>query len=124
MSLSEEVEFDNRGHIERFPMFKKFFLALVILLIAGLSFGLGLLYGGGEREGIQIEYNPEISNSASVLNAIENSTQVVASKNGKKYHYLHCPGTKQISETNKIVFVSSEVAETSGYTLASNCKPR
>ena len=112
-------------------MFKKFFLALVILLIAGLSFGLGLLYGGGEREGIQIEYNPEISNSASVLNAIENyklkienSIQVVASKNGKKYHYLHCPGTKQISETNKIVFVSSEVAETSGYTLASNCKPR
>ncbi len=130
MSLTEEVEFDKDGHIGRLPSVKKFYLSAVILLVALLAFGLGRLSAAGEgREGVRIEYNPEISksqfpisNSASALNAIENSTQVVASKNGKKYHYPHCPGAKQISEGNKIVFESPEAAEASGYALANNCK--
>ena len=134
MSLSEIISYDKEGQVERFPLFKKLFLSLVIILVALLSFGIGRLSTTGEREPVRIEYNPEISNQASVIKAstiiensklkIENSASVVASKNGSKYHYLHCSGAKQIKEENKITFDSPEAAEASGYTLASNCKSK
>lgn len=133
MSLTEEVEFSKEGRIERFPWAKKFFLSLVVILVALLSFGLGRLSGTGNRESIRIEYDPALtsltSQTASVIKSspISPTSQnegVIASKNGKKYHYLHCPGAKQISEANKIVFSSPAAAEASGYTLATNCKKR
>ncbi len=124
MSLTEEVSFDNRGRINRLPSLKKFYLSAVILLVALLAFGLGRLSGMGQDRGeIKIEYNPQLT--ASTINSVpapRSASEVVASKNGKKYHYSHCPGAKQISEGNKIVFESPEAAEASGYTLASNCK--
>jgi hypothetical protein len=52
------------------------------------------------------------------------SQAVVASKNGTKYHYEHCPGAKQIKAENKISFNSPAEAEASGYTLAANCQKR
>jgi hypothetical protein len=133
MSLTEEVSFGKDGEIERYPLYRKLYLSLVIILTAGLSFGLGRLSGGGERAPIRLDYEPELSipsvsqegnktQTANVLNAVGNS--VVASKNGKKYHFTHCPGAKQISEANKITFESPTAAEASGYTRASNCKPR
>lgn len=140
MSLPEIISYDKDGQIVRFPLFKKFFLSLVIILVATLSFGIGRLSVAGKREPVKIEYDPEISNSqfpisnqASVSSAvtnienaklkIENSISVVASKNGTKYHYSHCPGAKQIKEENKIVFKTPEAAVAAGYTLAANCKP-
>lgn len=48
--------------------------------------------------------------------------QVVASKNGTKYHLPTCPGAKQISDKNKITFNSAEEARAAGYSPASNCK--
>ena len=125
MSLAEEISFDKDGYIERFPWAKRFYLSAVILLTALASFGLGKIAGSGERGEIKIEYDPGL-NSASVINSVQplSDKSVVASKNGKKYHYSHCPGAKQISETNKIVFATKEAAEASGYTLASNCSPR
>ncbi|MBI2065770.1 MAG: hypothetical protein HYT68_01735 [Candidatus Zambryskibacteria bacterium] len=134
MSLSEIVSYDKDGQVERFPLFRKLFLSLVIILVALLSFGIGRLSVVGNREPVRIEYDPEISNSqfpisnqASIINAltnIENSTSVVVSKNGARYHYPHCAGAKQIKEENKIVFSSPAAAEAAGYTLAANCSPR
>ncbi|MDO8569665.1 MAG: hypothetical protein Q7R89_02750 [bacterium] len=80
----------------------------------------------------------QVSNQASVSSAlnnienalktenskIENSTSVVASKNGARYHYPHCAGAKQIKEENKIVFATPAAAEAAGFTLAANCKPK
>ena len=47
--------------------------------------------------------------------------QVVASKNGTKYHLPWCPGAKQIKDENKITFISAEEARVQGYTPAANC---
>ena len=142
MSLSEEISFDNRGEVVRFPLFRKLFLTLIIILVAILAFGIGQLSVVGKKEGVRIEYDPEISssqfptrlpdgqvsNQALISNEnslkIENSDQVVVSKNGSKYHYLHCSSAEQIKEENKITFATAQEAESAGYTLASNCKPK
>ena len=134
MSLTEEFSFGKDGHIERFPLFRKLFLALVITLTALLSFGLGRLSIVGDREPIRIEYNPEISNSQFPISnenlvkidnsKIENSAPVIASKNGSKYHYPDCPGAKQIKAENRLVFPSAAAAQAAGYALAANCSPR
>ncbi len=138
----EEVSFDKDGHIETFPLWRRFFLSLVIILIAFLSFGIGRLSVAGNREPIRVEYdsstrlpdgqvsnqtsNPKVQ-TANVINVIpagDSSTTVVGSSKGTKYHYSHCAGAKQIKEENKLVFASSAAAEASGYTLAANCSPR
>src|SRR3989344_8845023 len=131
MSLTEDISFDNRGEAVKFPLFRKLFLALVIILVALLSFGIGRLSVTG-KEPIRIEYDPELttnnsqpttSQTASVITAIKGGG-VVASKNGTKYHYSHCAGAKQIKEENKISFNSPQEAEGAGYSLAANCSAR
>ena len=145
MNISETISYDKDGEVVRFPVFRKLFLSLVIILVAALSFGIGRLSVIGKRGTVRIEYDSEISNSqfsisneASVSKAfnnienslktenskIENSTSVVVSKNGSKYHYLYCSGAKQIKEENKITFATPAAAEAAGYTLAANCKLR
>ena len=133
MNITETVSYDKGGRIERFPLFRKLFLSLVIILVASLSFGIGRLTVVGKREPVKIEYDlaltesatPSVEQTASVIKAVDNeNTSVVVSKNGTKYHYLHCSGAKQIKEENKIVFPTPEAAEAAGYTLAANCKPR
>lgn len=141
MSLSEIIHFDKEGNVERFPLLRKLFLSLVIILVATLSFGIGRLSMTGDREAIKIEYDPQLttdnlqqttnrSQTANVINSTQvvpvprSVSEVVVSKNGTKYHYLHCSGAKQIKEENKIVFASPTAAEAAGYTLAANCKLR
>ncbi len=129
MSLPEIISYDKYGQVERFPLFKKLFLSLIIILVASLSFGIGRLSVAGKREPIKIEYNQELTtnnsqpttNIASAITATQSNTTVITSKNGTKYHYLNCPGAKQIKEENKIVFASPSLAEAAGYTLAANC---
>lgn len=138
MSVSEIIPFDKDGQVERFPLFKRLFLALVIVLVASLSFGLGRLSGMGGREGgVKIEYDPALegqavgatsrtSQAAGASHALPlaGGGEVVVSKNGARYHFPHCAGAKQIKEENKVVFPSPAAAEAAGYTLAANCKPR
>lgn len=147
MSISEEIAYDKEGEVVKFPLLRKLFLSLVIILVSTLSFALGKLSAVGDRGALKIEYDPSLVESAnkvfetSVLPApgavagvntqaiaekslTPTSLTVVASKNGKRYHFLHCSGTKQIKEENKIVFGSPAEAEMAGYTLALNCKPR
>jgi len=47
---------------------------------------------------------------------------IVASKNGKKYYFVHCSGANRIKNENKIYFSTIEAAEGAGYTLAANCE--
>ncbi|OHA88971.1 MAG: hypothetical protein A3C70_00475 [Candidatus Zambryskibacteria bacterium RIFCSPHIGHO2_02_FULL_43_14] len=134
MNIAETVSYDKDGHIERFPLFRKLFLSLVIILVALLSFGIGQLSVTGDREPIKIEYDQSLTEqTATVVNAVQavpaprNSIQqseVVVSKNSTKYHYSHCSGAKQIKEENKIIFATPTAAEAAGYTLAANCKPK
>lgn len=126
----EVLSFDEEGKVETGLSLKPYFATLVVILALSLSFGLGRLSAPSERAGIQIEYDPEISGrveqgrqSASVIQAIS-PTSVVGSSKGSKYHFAHCPGAKQISEANKIVFRTPEEAQKAGYSLASNCKPQ
>lgn len=133
MSLTELVHFDKEGNVVPDSPWRKLYLALVIILIATLAFGIGRLTGGGEKEGVKIEFEAQNATALKALDPIENSKlkiensvsgSVVASRNGSKYHFSYCPGAKQIKEENKISFQSAEDAEASGYTLASNCKER
>ncbi len=125
MSVSEIISYDKNGEVERWPLFRKLFLSLVIILVALLSFGVGRLSVAENRESVKIEYDPRLTtgNQQPVTNPVS-INQVMASKNGSKYHYPHCAGAKQIKEENKIVFATPAAAEASGFTLAANCLPR
>ncbi len=142
-------DFDEKGNTETIyyqegggvaPRYRGLYLAIIIILISTLSFGLGRISSEGSKPGVKIEYDPEISNTqfpvsnqARVSNAsmniansleIENSDQsVVGSKNGTKYHFSHCSGAKLIKESNKVIFASPAAAEAAGYSLAGNCRP-
>lgn len=120
----------------------RYFVPIVIVLIAVIAFSLGRISGMDEkREPVRVLDNAftqtsppnpspnlgEGSSASSVLGEVKGSSTsssgvVVASKNGTKYHYPWCAGAKQISEKNKISFNSIEEARAAGYTPASNCK--
>ena len=48
--------------------------------------------------------------------------KIIASKNGIRYYYEHCPGINRIREENMIFFDSEMEAEEAGYTIANNCE--
>ncbi len=124
------------------------FMALLLILVAIVSFGLG-------RQSVKVPNTENSSTqSAGVVftespfkqaktdpASVDNSTEstgdksstrdfndvkevgkVVASKSGTKYHLLTCPGAKQIKEANKIYFDTVEQAKAAGYSPAANCK--
>ena len=102
--------------------------ALIIILVATASFGLGRLsVEKKENKSFQINGNISQNEISSVSATVSNSNapsseKVVASKNGTKYHFTWCSGAKNISEVNKIFFDSKEQAEQAGYSKATNCK--
>ena len=122
-------------------------IIVAIIVLVGISgFGLGrlsiletnrepvhILEPNGVEAPHQVSAVMEGSNSikhkaqtASVKNSIPNnevssSGEVVASKNGTKYHLPWCSGAKRINEANKITFASKAEAEKAGYTPAANC---
>lgn len=111
------------------------FLGLIIILVAFGSFGLGRLSRiEGARTPIRIENAPKITSGtvdqkatvggagSSVFIAEGNSSQLVGSKNGKKYYYVWCSGVSRIAEGNRIYFASKEEAEARGYTPSSTCR--
>ena len=118
----------------------KYFIPIIIVLIAIISFSLGRISGLQEkREPVRVvsENSGEVkgistgSSSNNPLNPpyikreieqANSSGAVVASKNGTKYHYPWCAGAKQISAKNLITFNSIESARAAGFSPASNCK--
>jgi hypothetical protein len=125
MSITEEFHFDNRGEVVRFPHLRKYFLTLVILLVAALAFGIGRLTGE-KGTGVSINYNPTLLASPVVAvgpspsPVAPSAGQVYASSKGSRYYYMNCKST--IVEKNKVTFASAIMAESAGYTLATGCK--
>lgn len=103
---------------------KNAFLIVLVLLVSFFSFQLGRLSNDSSGAPIKIQNTAiqEIFNDHNAnmrIDAID--FRVVVSKNGSKWHYLWCPGAKQIKEENKIYFDSEAEAVSAGYTLAANC---
>lgn len=124
---------ENSQFVNKFRDLKasnEIFIALLIVLIGFLGFGLGRLSKIEQnRPPITIEM-PEnagsaLANSASVSNTKNVSVlpegSVVASKNGTKYYFPWCSGASRISEANKVVYKTIDLARAKGLTPASNC---
>lgn len=141
--VSEDLEYvEKRGWKTKLNDFlnSRYFVPIVIVLVAIIAFALGRISGlqdkrepvrvisenAGEVKGVSVDnpLNPPYFKGEIEKNSIsvDSSGQVVGSKNGTKYHYPWCAGAKQISTKNIITFNSIEEARAKGYTPASNCK--
>lgn len=132
LPTTETFDLDSDGAVIEKSLFKGLFLSIAIILLGTLSFGLGRLSSGESRSGVTITETALLENNnspyenqgANVINALPNASSIVASKKGTKYHYSHCPGAKQISVSNRIIFETETEAQAAGYSLASNCAKR
>ena len=110
------------------------FLGVIVILVAFGSFGLGRLSRiEGARTPIRIENAPKVTgetfsqnvtvaDAGLIFSPESNRSQLVGSKNGKKYYYVWCSGVSRIAEGNRIYFASQAEAEARGYTPSSTCK--
>ena len=147
---AEGADFDYKesgGWKEKFWDFigGKYFVPIVIILIAVIAFSLGKTFGLQEKRPEVKIINEAQTNSASVnkpqntaaaasavstsqsavqtvVSPVSSGGQVVASRNGTKYHYPWCAGAKQISAKNLVTYSSIEEARAAGLTPAANCK--
>lgn len=113
---------------------KSFIWVFGIVGVVIISFGLGRLSALSQArpavvlsmiEDIQPEQTQNTIPVGNILGATaskESEGIVVASKQGKSYHFPWCSGAKRISDENKITFLSREAAEKAGYVPAKNCK--
>ncbi len=113
-----------------------FYHLLLVLLVASMFFALGRLSVLEERKGGIKIYNDGVSqelgtpkntsNTASVINAIQNTPTsdgtVIGSKSGKKYYFPWCGTVKRIKPENQVHFESIESAREAGFTPGGNCK--
>jgi len=121
MSIPESFDFDKEGEVVKNPWLRRYFLSIVIFLVALLSFGVGRLTGT-ERGGVTINYGGIDNLENEKLPAESSPGAVTASSQGTKYYFSHCGNN--ISERNKVTFATATLAESAGYTLAANCTPR
>ncbi|MBX4189652.1 hypothetical protein KW785_03640 [Candidatus Parcubacteria bacterium] len=129
MSIQDTFEIDKGGEVVRRQALKRFFLSLVVVLVALLAFGLGRLSGQGRVSGVEIKFDQSLlegDNTATALSSVPSVSkevlhtgQVFASSKGTRYYYEGCKST--VSEKNKVFFESASMAEKAGYTLAANC---
>jgi len=106
-------------------------LVAVVLSSNLLAFGLGRLSLSSARQPITIELpSAAVADTAADprssltnnLNIVKNeSGEVVASRQGSKYHYPWCSGAKRIKPENLISFPSAAAARAAGLTPAANC---
>ena len=117
------------------------YYTVLLLIVAALSYGLGLLSGDNftsnngpatvsmtpsplEREirPAVTENTQEIKPTPEVKAATLKSPKVyVGSKNSDKFHLPECSGAKRIKEENQIWFSSKDEALAAGYLPAANC---
>lgn len=120
------------GKIKHILTDDSFFYGVLVILVAITAYGLGkhsntaVTQVAAEsqvvlvREAVVVEKKGPETASKAVVESSEK--QLVASKNGTKYHRLTCPGAAQIKEENKVYFDSIQAAQAAGYTAAANCK--
>ncbi len=121
----------SQGHLEEVGA------CLIIIFVGISSFGLGRysVLNQVSEDKIVIENDSKdintISNRVSSINSnidsvtnqdTNNSSQVVASKTGKRYYLPWCGAAQRISDKNKVYFASALEAEKAGLTKATNCK--
>jgi len=101
--------------------------SLVLFIVAAVliveSFFVGILIDTyyNSNHSIVIEKGVFVARM-NTENESQNKLKIVASKNGKRYYFLHCSGVKRIKEANKIYFKSENDAKKKGLTMAANCK--
>ncbi len=149
----EIIKFDGEGNTDRkaraFTAFKAFldsrvFLVVMVVMVAVLSFELGLLANLGKQKApititeptagpepktsdVGASLTSDVKNASQALNSSKQGSAataggLVASKGGTKYYYPWCGSASRISEKNKIYFASVADARAKGYTPAANCK--
>jgi hypothetical protein len=111
MTISETRE-KCKSLVARMP--RDVLIISILMLATSLSFGLGYL--AGKDAGQTIDISLQSSPTTTIV-----AGQVVASKSGTKYYLPTCAGVSRISDANKIWFPSASIAETAGYTPATNC---
>lgn len=105
------------------------FMAILLLLVGVVSFGLGRQSVVGEvvdlgrtsPAGIIFTEAPSLPPADTAPLKQPGAGQVVASRSGSKYHLPNCPGASQIKQENKVYFDTIALAEAAGYTAAANC---
>lgn len=112
------------------------FTALVVILVAFLSFGLGRLSViSSQKQEIRLETIPagQAGNVGAAATVAVTTTkppsvvdttkgQFVASKNGTRYYLPWCSGATRIKEGNRVWFQTAEEAKRAGYEPSSTCK--
>ncbi len=111
------------------------FLAICIILISFISFNLGKV-ASNEKGSIKVTEDANIYKAVTGKEEESGDTlitpkptpkpldmRVVASRKSKTklYHFVWCPGSKQIKEENKLWFNTEQEAVQTGYKLAGNC---
>lgn len=114
------------------PREGEIFLALTIILVAFIGFGLGRLSVSKENKfPIQIQDSIQEANIISSVKTPGTTTGggdtkkaalLVGSKNSRVYHFPWCSGAQRIKKENKIYFNSREEAQKAGYRPAANCE--
>jgi len=99
---------------------KDIIFSAAIILIAVISFGLGRLSKIRENR-VPLTIENLYNQTDPGLNQKQKQS-IIASKNGKKYHYAWCDSASGIKDENKIFFSTKEEALAAGYTPAANCK--
>ena len=116
---------------------RAFYVALLMVLVASSSFGLGRLSKMAQNsKPVVIEYEAQslVANASQgaykasekgigLPAQAENSPTglFVASKKGKKYYPINCSAGSSLKEDNKIFFQTEAEAEAAGYTQSSSC---
>jgi len=130
MSIKEILQ-KSKGeaiHAIRIIERRDVFTMLLLILVAGGSFGLGRLsLIENTRTPVRIESS---ASTFAGVGGVEKTPEAttgaqgayVASKNGSVYHYPWCPGAARIKEENKVWFASQAEAEKAGLRPAANCK--
>ncbi|KKS30456.1 MAG: Endonuclease I [Parcubacteria group bacterium GW2011_GWC2_42_11] len=107
---------------------REYSIILVLLLLGGISFGLGRL---SATKPVSVPVTLCASETVSTIEASaisapltssHKTSQYVGSKNGTVYHLPWCGGARRIREENKVWFATKEEAEQAGYRPATNCK--
>jgi hypothetical protein len=104
-------------------------IALVLVLLGAVSFGLGRLSATNDAPSTIATCAAAPAAlpiaQAGGEQAVPRSAvggQFVASKNGSVYHLPWCSGAQRIKEENKVWFASKDAAARAGYRPAANCK--
>jgi hypothetical protein len=134
MNIPEVIE-EFKGQLRGIP--DAYVTIAILVLVALTSFGLGRLsvlnaapesvritvpqVTESDKRPAQVANTVRSSKSAAAASVGAESGEVVASKNGTKYHLPWCSGAKRISAVNKITFRSRQEAEKAGYSAAANC---